>query len=733
MPRPEQLRFDSYDVDLRSGEIRRSGSRVRLQEQPFIILSMLLEEPGAIVTRDQIRLRLWPDNSFGDFDHGINVAVKKLRDALADDPNSPRFIETVARRGYRFIAPVELHGVDQCLTRVAQQPPERSVVKAKGRYWVLILAPILLLCCVAALLWLRKPMPPVFYQPNAITSLRGAARKPAFSPAGDEVVFAWSGQRWTPSRLYIQPAGSSSARLLVDDPDPHREELLPRWWPDGQAIAYIRTLPNKPDEIWTVPRSGGTPRKLLTFSQVLGYDIAPDGKTLVVSESESPDQGASLKLLSIDGSSLESLTPPQRRPPSAAGPWQTGDVAPSFSADGTRVAFLRFDAKGGDLYIINVRHRDAERLTDDHSPIDGFAWMPDGESLILASKRGQSQVAVSSLMVWRLWLHDRRWEPVPITSQGFADPIVSRDGRRLAFAQLLVRVNGYRYDLRHPELEPSNLTHSNAVDIGPALSPDGSKITFGSCRTGAWQIFVANADGSSPIQLTSFFGPLAGSPAWSPDGKHIAFDYRPSGHSQLFVVDADGGAVRQLTFDNFENMLPHYSDDGRWIYFIHKRATGEDLWKIPAIGGEAELVMEGVFSRTVIQGGTLFYGKLFQRGIYARPLSGGPETRVVEDSNGMTFDVGRDGIYFVREPARAVGRFGVSPAVSVLGTDLPVQRGCLGDELWMYHFAGRRSARILRLAQPVCHGFNLSADNSSLLVTGTDPLQSDIMLIEHFR
>src|SRR5258707_6903232 len=98
--------FGSFEADLRAGELWRNGSKVRLQEQPFQVLTVLLEKPGEVVTREELRNRLWPADTFVDFDHGLNAAVKRLRDALGDSAENPRFVETLARRGYRFVAPV---------------------------------------------------------------------------------------------------------------------------------------------------------------------------------------------------------------------------------------------------------------------------------------------------------------------------------------------------------------------------------------------------------------------------------------------------------------------------------------------------------------------------------------------------------------------------------------------------------------------------------------------------
>lgn len=105
--KPSRVRFNVYEADLRTGELRKHGNRLRLQEQPFQVLSLLLERPGELVTREELRQKLWPADTFVDFDHSLNTAINKLRETLGDSSSEPRFIETLPRRGYRFIAAVE--------------------------------------------------------------------------------------------------------------------------------------------------------------------------------------------------------------------------------------------------------------------------------------------------------------------------------------------------------------------------------------------------------------------------------------------------------------------------------------------------------------------------------------------------------------------------------------------------------------------------------------------------
>src|SRR5580698_5888116 len=98
------IRFGAFEADLHSGEVRKSGNRIKLQDQPFKVLQILLERPGNLVTREELQTRIWPEENYGDFDHAVNVAVGKLRTALGDSADNPSFIETVPRRGYRFVA-----------------------------------------------------------------------------------------------------------------------------------------------------------------------------------------------------------------------------------------------------------------------------------------------------------------------------------------------------------------------------------------------------------------------------------------------------------------------------------------------------------------------------------------------------------------------------------------------------------------------------------------------------
>src|SRR5262245_8411068 len=125
-----RIRFGLFEVDLPAGVLEREGRKVSLQEQPFQILTLLLERPGEVVTREEVRQKLWPQDTFVDYDAGLNTAIRKLREALGDSADNPRFVETLPRRGYRFIAPVD--AAVQDIAPAVTEPPRFRLIKVVG-------------------------------------------------------------------------------------------------------------------------------------------------------------------------------------------------------------------------------------------------------------------------------------------------------------------------------------------------------------------------------------------------------------------------------------------------------------------------------------------------------------------------------------------------------------------------------------------------------------------------
>jgi DNA-binding winged helix-turn-helix (wHTH) protein len=249
------LRFGVFEVDRKTGELRRSGTRLRLQDQPFQVLLALLERPGEVVTRDELRGRLWPDDTFVDFEHSINTAVRRLRDALGDSAENPRFVETVARRGYRFLAPVS-GAVEVSGPREVSRAPSHPV----RRWWILGAVAFGLL--VGAVVGWHAAHSAATRASN-ITERRltaNAAELPVtdgmISPDGKYLVFTDSGG------FYLRQIDTGETHAINL---PNAFNARPRsWFPDGtHLLATWVEGPQEPESIWEISLMGGTPRKLV--------------------------------------------------------------------------------------------------------------------------------------------------------------------------------------------------------------------------------------------------------------------------------------------------------------------------------------------------------------------------------------------------------------------------------------------------------------------------------------
>ena len=338
--RQDVFRFGVFELDPRAGELRKSGVRLRLQEQPLQVLLMLLERPGDVVTREELQQRLWPDGTFVDFDKGVNTAVQKVRDALGDSPDTPRFVETVPRRGYRFIYPVEQRIRPGLLRRAARggSTPRDTVSPAPAKRLVWLLAGAAVTVAVLILVAARvSNQTDVERQGPAratrLTNLPGRELSPSFNPAGDMIAFLWDGGAGRNLDLYIKSVGPGEPIRLTDTPE---MEVSPDWSPDGQWIAFGRVLPRGMIGIYIMPASGGVERKLaerpsgppliiryVSWTHDNDWIVVPDGRTRPIG----------LYALNVNTLEEKRLT----SPPDGS----IGDPWADFSADGRAVAFTR--------------------------------------------------------------------------------------------------------------------------------------------------------------------------------------------------------------------------------------------------------------------------------------------------------------------------------------------------------------------------------------------------------
>jgi DNA-binding winged helix-turn-helix (wHTH) protein len=230
------ISFGPFAADLQTQELKKHGVRLRLPGQSFQILQMLLERPGGLVTREELHAALWPSDTFVDFEKGINAAVKRLREALGDSSDEPKLIETLPKRGYRFIGTITpLPPTPVLPVEYLEGRPNWLKVGA----WILAVAACALIAVFAySKFWHRAES--LTFTPVPFTAYAGNELFPKFSPDGSQIVFAWDGDPPPSSKgfdLYVKVIGSENLLRLKHHP---AENIAAVWSPDGAQIAFYR-------------------------------------------------------------------------------------------------------------------------------------------------------------------------------------------------------------------------------------------------------------------------------------------------------------------------------------------------------------------------------------------------------------------------------------------------------------------------------------------------------------
>jgi Tol biopolymer transport system component/DNA-binding winged helix-turn-helix (wHTH) protein len=699
--------FDVFQVDLRAGELRREGRRVKVQEQPFRVLFLLMERAGKVVTREELREKLWPADTFVDFDHGLNSAVARLREALRDSAEKPRFIETIAKRGYRFIAPLETATPAVAVSSISPGAQTSTQLRNRipARIWMGTTFCLALSCALT--LWaLYRPSPDSQLERIEVVpliGLRGFQATPAFSPDGTLVAFRQSDGAHNTGIFAAVVGGQKSLQLTADPGD-----CCPTWSPDGRQLAFIR-YSEQDASIFTIPALGGTEHRVYRgpASMRAGLSWSPNNDLLVFSETNPADPTRSvISLLSLTDSSTRALTSPP------AG-WL--DHEPAFSPDGAHMAFIRSTIAGvsNDVFVMPAAGGHAKRLTFDNRPIMGPpTWTPDGREIIFSSDRG---VATG---LWRVSATGCIPRPVAGPVGDAKWPSIPAKGNSLVYEQGESKFNIWRLDLKdakHHPRQPSALVSEKGDKMRPEVSPDGKKIAFESNRLGFWDIWTCDVEGNNCDQVTSLHG-TAGRARWSPNGRYIAFEFHPRERSEIYVAEVPGGLPHLVpSIAGADNLSPSWSRDGKWLYFASKRGTEPfQVWKMPVQSGSPTRITKngGISPVESPDGRFLYYSKYEQGGVWRIPLQGGQETEVLRDVEGggwPNWGVSADGIYFLR--------FGKFP----LGT------------IDFFEFATGKTIRIWTLEKEPGWGLSLSHDGKSIVYIQSEFSESNIMLVKNFR
>jgi Tol biopolymer transport system component len=351
-------------------------------------------------------------------------------------------------------------------------------------------------------------------------------------------------------------------------------------------------------------------------------------------------------------------------------------------------------------------------LTLLNQAIWGIAWTPAGREIVFSSG---SQLAETRL--WRISTTAEGSSPTPepLGEDSFS-LAVSAGSRRLVYARQSSDADIWRINLRGPGEAagpPVKLISSTRLDINGEYSPDGRKIAFNSYRSGSEEIWIANADGSHPVQLTSAGGPMVANPLWSPDGQNLVFHSMLGGAPVgVYLISAGGGMPKRVIQGH--GSLPNWSRDGKWIYFGSTRSGRAEVWKIPSSGGEpVQITSKGGNGNAFesMDGKFLYYFKSTQ--IWRIPLGGGEEARIIEGpvSYHMNWFVVEEGIYFISGTPSTVG----SPAT-----------------LYFYSFA-TAALRAVTKIEAWCWGLTVSPDRRSILFSVWENPSGDLMLVENFR
>ena len=594
------------DLNRLSGE----GATVQVEPRLMDLLLCLASRPNEVWSRRELLDRVWADAVVNE--EALTRGVSELRRILGDDPQHPGYIETIRKGGYRLVAPVA--PVPKIEAGVSKPTPSRR------RRWS-ILVQTLIGVAILLVIVLRDrdqeppaaPLTPLVNRP--LTAYPGIEQYPALSPDGSLVAFTWDGPESDNLDIYVKQIGRENPLRLTDHAG---WDAYPVWLPGQEELAYLHGDAGGVG-ILAVPLLGGESRAILgPLPSIYGLAFTPDGRFLVYAAAE--EQGGAGRLRRRDlatGEDRELLTPPPEQ----------GFLLPLIGPDGHTVVMIsRTSSKQDQILVTDLDGAAPRALTGEVGKLEGLCWHRNGGELVVSSRQS------GEYSLWRVDLETGAFAWLPVHGEWMFFPHMGFESDRLVYQHRRFEKNVWQVQLGD---EPTQGLATDPVlvsthwDCGAQLDLAGERLAFTSSRSGNLEIWMSHADGSQPVQLTSFAGPQVGNPRWSPDGSRLAFAAGPDGWSNLFVIDVATRQLTRLTEHTAHDLAPSWSANGAALYTGSNRSGSWQVWRVSETTTEMITTDGGAAARATPDGRTLYYTRRTESGLWRRDLATGDTEQIL--------------------------------------------------------------------------------------------------------